>query len=209
MCPNNFCVSFAEPRDADWCLKHAQLIMWDNGAYSIYTRTGGKDRLDTDAYYDWLENKMFHPHFAIVPDVIGGTEEENDQLSWNWPFNPKHSAIVYHFGESKDRLRRIIDEWPRFAIGGSVGENNPGTDSWKRELDSIWNVVEKSNAHPMVHMMRAHSEASMGGWPFYSADSASWARHHAEYGPLKWDILHNINRKNPHIVEDKNLDLFT
>ena len=34
----HFCVSFAEPRDADTCLAIGQSVLWDNGAFSIYTR---------------------------------------------------------------------------------------------------------------------------------------------------------------------------
>ena len=37
----HFCVSYADPRAADWCVSNAQSIMWDNGAFSTYTR--GKD----------------------------------------------------------------------------------------------------------------------------------------------------------------------
>lgn len=196
MCPNNFCVSFAEPRDAEWVLAHGQSIMWDNGAYTAYTK--GKP-VAWASYYDWLSDKLFHPHWAVVPDVIGGTVEQNLALMAEWP-HPKHlAAPVYHFGEPLDHLRRLAGEWPRIAIGGSVGDNNPGSEAWVRTVDAIWDEIEKAGTRPWVHMMRAHSVASVGRWPFASADSASWARNHAEYGPAKWAKIHEVNLKNPKV----------
>lgn len=32
MAGKNFCVSFADARDADWCLTHGQSVMWDSGS---------------------------------------------------------------------------------------------------------------------------------------------------------------------------------
>lgn len=42
MAGKHFCVSFANPGDADWCLANGQSVMWDNGA-SI--------NLDHDRYF--------------------------------------------------------------------------------------------------------------------------------------------------------------
>jgi hypothetical protein len=204
-CPNNFCVSFYEPRDAAWCLDNAQSIMWDNGAYSAFTLG---ESVDWDEYYRWLEGKMFLPHWAVVPDIIGGSVEDQRRMEKFWPFRREVSAVVYHFGEPVDRLRELVQGWPRIAIGGSVGSFPPGSDAWTREIDAAWDAIQKSNAKPWVHMMRAHSEASTGRWPFASADSASWARHHAEYGSDKWHKLHAVNRTNPTPAINPHMELF-
>ncbi len=34
----NFCVSFADARDADWCLMHGQSVMWNNGRFTAFTQ---------------------------------------------------------------------------------------------------------------------------------------------------------------------------
>ena len=34
----HFCISYADPRDANWAITNSQSIMWDNGAFSAYTR---------------------------------------------------------------------------------------------------------------------------------------------------------------------------
>ena len=49
----NFCVSFARPDDADWCLTHGQSIMWDNGAFSLYTKD---QATDWNSYYKNLRH---------------------------------------------------------------------------------------------------------------------------------------------------------
>ena len=38
MACKNFCVSYARPDDAERCLQIAQQIMYDNGAFSAYTK---------------------------------------------------------------------------------------------------------------------------------------------------------------------------
>ena len=38
MAGKHFCVSMADARDADWCLTHAQSVMWDNGAFTAFTK---------------------------------------------------------------------------------------------------------------------------------------------------------------------------
>ena len=52
MAGKHFCVSFADPRDADTCLQIGQSIMWDNGAFTSYTQ--GK-QIDYNKLYAWLE----------------------------------------------------------------------------------------------------------------------------------------------------------
>jgi hypothetical protein len=205
MCPNNFCVSFAEPRDADYCLKHGQSVMLDNGAYSAFTI--GKT-VDWHDYYRWVEDKAYHPHWAVVPDIIGGSVEDNRRIEKEWPFPKEVSAVVYHFGESHDRLREMLDSWPRIAIAGSVGSVSPGTEAWEREIDAIWDTINRHGAKPWVHMMRAHSAVSSGRWPFASADSATWARNHSLYGESKWERLHWINRLNPSPAKNMSMELF-
>jgi hypothetical protein len=31
----HFCISYADPRDAEWAIKNAQSVMWDNGAFLL------------------------------------------------------------------------------------------------------------------------------------------------------------------------------
>ena len=38
MVGKHFCVSFEEPRNIEWCVKHGQSVMLDNGAFSAFTK---------------------------------------------------------------------------------------------------------------------------------------------------------------------------
>jgi hypothetical protein len=199
MCPNNFVISMADDRDSKWAIRNAQSILWDSGAWSAYSRG---HQIDWNEYYKWLENKMFHPHFAIAPDIINGTVEEQKKLLCGWPYKKEHSAVVYHFGEPLDRLRELMQIWPKIAIGGSVGIYNPGTEAFASSLDAIFECVAKSGCATWFHALRFHDEASRGHWGIASADSANWARNHNSMGNNKWHKLHDINRTNPDIHEN-------
>ena len=79
MAGKHFCVSFANPYDADWCLMHGQSVMWDNGAFKMHTK--GK-QVDWSNFYDWVAPRLGHPHWAVVPDVIDGDIDDNLSLSY-------------------------------------------------------------------------------------------------------------------------------
>lgn len=60
----NFCVPFSDPRDADTCQQIGQSIMFDNGAFSAFTK--GKE-FDEDGYVEWVGCRLSAPHWAVVP----------------------------------------------------------------------------------------------------------------------------------------------
>ena len=172
----HLCVSYADHRDAEWCMKNAQSVMWDNGAYTSYTK--GKV-FDKEAYINWLDDKLYAANWAVIPDVIDGTVEDQKTISSSWPY-PKHlSAIVWHMHLPLDWLREIIDNYPRFCFGSSGQYWKVGNADWSRRADQAWEIIEKSNARPWVHMMRG-LKLSKERWPFASADSTNVARHYRE-----------------------------
>jgi hypothetical protein len=205
MCESHYCVSYFDGRDRDVALRHGASVMLDNGAFSSYTL--GK-AIDWSDFYKWAEPAMYGANWAVVPDQIGGTSEDNRKLEKSWPFPRRLSATVYHFGEPLDRLRELLDGWPRIAIGGSVGSFPPGGDAWIRQIDMIWDVISQTNTHPWVHMMRAMSTVTgtLGRWPFASADSTSFARNHHQFdleGKVNW--LHKIKKQQPIVSANPNL----
>ena len=171
----HFCVSFAEPRDADWCLANGQSVMWDNGAFSMFT--AGK-AVDWAAYYKWLEPRLGHPHWAVIPDVIDGTEDANDTLVRHWPFSGLLGAPVWHTGEPIDRLIRLASEWPRVCFGSSGAYWQVGSVAWERRTDEAFNALARYGLRPWVHMLRGLALAG-DRWPFASADSTNVARNYA------------------------------
>ena len=85
MAGKNFCVSYADPRDATWCIKNAESIMWDNGAFSAYTR--GK-LFDKAGYLSWLDDKLYGANWAVIPDLIGGDVQDQRSYMRGWPSPP-------------------------------------------------------------------------------------------------------------------------
>jgi len=186
----NFCVSFADPRDADWCLAHAQSVMWDNGAYSHFTQDKDKKNFGPEAdgyaywndYFDWLEPRLGHPHWAVQPDIIDGDVESQRDLTQHapWPFDALFGAPVWHMALSIDWLLEIADHWPRFCFGSSGRYWQVGSLEWERRCDLAWNALEKRGLRPWVHMMRGLSIAGGNRWPFSSADSVNVARNYKD-----------------------------
>ena len=93
MAGEHFCVSFARPDNADVCEAIGQSVLWDNGAFSAYTRGVEVDWAD---YYKWLEPRLYHPHRAVIPDVIDGDVEQQREQIQEWPMPRELSWPVWH-----------------------------------------------------------------------------------------------------------------
>lgn len=168
-----FCVSYAEPRDADRCLQCGQMVLWDNGAFTAFTK--GKP-LDVDGYYRWLEPRLGHPHWAVVPDVIDGPVDEQRRMVGEWPYPAELGAPVWHMGLPIDWLLELADEWPRFCFGSTAQFWQIGSDAWCKRADEAFNALARRHRHlPWVHMLRGLALCG-DRWPFASADSVNVAR---------------------------------
>ena len=104
-------ISFARPEQLDIAAEFASSFALDNGAFSLWR--AGQRRPAWDTYYRWVGAWRSHPgfDFAVIPDVIDGTEEENDDLLAEWPFFD--GVPVYHLHESLDRLVRLTNSYSR------------------------------------------------------------------------------------------------
>lgn len=97
----NFCVSFAEPRQVATVHRIGQSVMLDNGAFTFW---GKNVSPDWNAYMDWAEDWLnFATTWAVIPDVIDGSEEENDALLVSWfqrrlPKAPRSGICTNHSG---------------------------------------------------------------------------------------------------------------
>lgn len=173
----HFCVSFADPRDADWCQTHAQSVMWDNGAFSLHTQ--GK-AVDWTAFYAWADPRLTHPHWAVVPDVIDGDIADNVRLIEQWPHSPALSAVVWHMGEPVEHLLTLVDmDFAKICFGSSGRYWRVGSPDWERRADEAFDALESRGMRPWVHMLRG---LAMCGdrWPFASADSVNVARNYKD-----------------------------
>ena len=179
MAGKHFCVSFANPQNADWCLKNAQSVMWDNGAFTAFTR---KQTFDKEGYIRWLEPRLGHPHWAVVPDVIGGTVQEQKDMLRGWPYPKTLSAPVWHLALPIDYLLALCDEWPRVCFGSSQQYWKVGSLEWRRRVDAAFDALSRRHRHlPAIHMLRGLAQAGKR-WPFASADSVNVARNFKNKG---------------------------
>ncbi len=191
----HFCVSFADPRDADRCQQIGQSVLFDNGAFSVFTRGHA---YDPSKYYTWLEPRLAHPHRAICPDVIDGTEDDQRRLLKNWPFPPGLSLPVWHLGLSLDYLRELADLWPAIAFGSSAKYWKIGGDAWERRIDEAFDTLSRRRRYmPWIHMLRGLAVASGGRWPFASADSVNIGRNFKDQSRCPEKMAHELDAIQP------------
>jgi hypothetical protein len=189
-----FCVSFAQPQDIAHCHEIGQSVMLDNGAYSLW-RTGRAT--DWPGYYRWCERWLEYPTtWAVIPDLIEGTEQENDALIAAWPHGPR-GAPVWHMHESLNRLLRLAEAWPRVCIGSSREYRSVGDRRWHECMTHAMDALCGDGPVPIwLHLLRG-LKLSGGAYPFASADSTNIARNHAGV-PSK-----GVPRRNPRVMADK------
>ena len=175
MAGKHFCVSFADPRNAEICMQIGQSVMWDNGAFTTYT--SGK-KFNSDNYYKWLEDKLGHPHWAVIPDVIGGDEKENKEFLQTWPYSKNHGVPVWHLHLSLEYLVDLCNNYPKVCFGSSGQYWQVGSASWEQRVNDAFNELDKKfKSMPWIHMLRG---LNMSGkhYPFASADSVNVARNY-------------------------------
>lgn len=173
MAGKHFCVSFAAPQDADWCMAHGQSVMWDSGAFSSFTKG---DAVDWEKYFAWLRVRLAHPHWAVIPDAIGGDVDQQRALVARWPFSRRLGAPVWHMALPIDYLLELAGEWPRVCFGSSAQYWQVGSDAWCRRCDEAFNALaQRGLTDCWIHMLRGLVLAG-DKWPFASGDSTNVAQ---------------------------------
>lgn len=170
-------VSFAEPRQIEEACEICQSVALDNGAFSAW-RSGKV--FDRPGYEAWTAKWLRHPavDWAVIPDVIDGTEAKNDQLVWSWPFPTATSVPVFHLHESMKRLEFLCARFPRVALGSSGEYARPGAPEWWARMAEIMSVVCDADGLPKVklHGLRMLDPVIFSHLPLSSADSCNVAR---------------------------------
>jgi len=176
MAGRHFCVSYARPDQLDICLKIGQSVMLDNGAFSSFTRG---EKFDPKGFYSWLEPILAPPHWAVVPDVIGGTLEEQHAMLSTWPrrtLGYENCAPVFHLHMPLNHLFYLVNAYPKVCLGSSAEYWQVGSPKWCGRMDEIFNyLAQKFTRMPWIHGLRMLGQTD-GGWPFASADSTNVAQ---------------------------------
>jgi hypothetical protein len=171
-------VTFAHPEQIELVADVCQSFALDNGAFSAW-RAGTSIR-DWKPFYEWVSAWHRHPGFDwfLIPDVIDGTEEENDALVFDAALS-SHAVPVWHLHESLDRIERLIAQgFPRIAIGSSGMFTRIGTPAWWRRMAEAMSVVCDEHGRPRtrLHGVRMFDPYVFASFPFSSADSTNIAR---------------------------------
>lgn len=169
-------VSFAAPQQIETAAGIAQSFALDNGAFSFWK--AGK-QTDWPAYYGWCEQWLSHPgcDWAIIPDVIEGDEQANDDLLTDWPFCGR-GVPVWHLHESIERLQRLVTSFERVALGSSGEYATVGDFRWWNRMANALNAICDEDGHPMakLHGLRMLDPDVFTRLPFASADSTNVAQ---------------------------------
>ena len=171
-------ISYAHPDQLGTAVDIAQSFALDNGAFSAWK--SGNPVKDWTSFYDWaLENKKIpHCDFAVIPDVIDGSEEDNDALLKDCPFPTWFGAPVWHMHESFDRLERLANTYVRVCIGSSGAYAVIGTNEWWSQIGKAMRVLCDDRGRPSckLHGLRMLDPGIFSKLPFASADSTNIGR---------------------------------
>jgi hypothetical protein len=169
-------VSFANPEQLPLVAEVCQSFCVDNGAFSFWKAAKPTNWTE---YYKWVDEWRRHPAFdwAVIPDVIEGTEQENEELICQWPFEKTIGVPVWHLHESLDRLWGLSKRFPRVALGSSGEWAVVGNDSWWERMTKAMEIICIENQPSCkLHGLRMLNPEVFRHLPLSSADSTNVAR---------------------------------
>lgn len=156
----------------------AQSFALDNGAYPAWRAKS--PITEWSAFYAWADDLRMTPNcdWAIIPDIIDGTEEDNNKLIEEWPL-PKYFGVpVWHMHESFSKLEKLVNEWPRVAIGSSGEFATVGNRLWWCRMYDAMCYACDSLGRPKtkLHGLRMLNPKVFSKLPLSSADSTNIGR---------------------------------
>lgn len=179
----HFCVSHYRPDQVAVAHQIGQSVMLDNGAFSKWKSAKATD---WPGYYAWCDQWLDYPTtWAVIPDEIGGSDQEQDAMIREWPHGHR-GAPVFHLAHldadmalyRAQRLLRLLDEWPRVCIGWAEKDYPILGDEYRRAMDRVWNEIAKRHRRaPWIHKLRG-MQLSTAEYPFASVDSTDVAQNH-------------------------------
>lgn len=189
----------------DWRAgNYSDRLFIDSGAFSV--AHNGKT-VDIDQYIEYINNRPDIPIFVELdeipfPVLNSTTAKQCSEGSWkNYLYMKERVTTdcyllpLYHFGEPKEGLRRILNtevngKLPEYiGIGGRHGVSTKLQDKYFHEIFSI--IQASKNPNVKVHAFGMTVLNLLEKYPFYSADSTTW---------LQLGINGNINTKSRGIV---------
>lgn len=170
----NGLISFATQGHIPEVLEQCDSFCLDNGAFSIWKR--GEGQIDLQKYNEWVDSLATHPafDFCIIPDVIGGTNKENDKMLELW--DSLHESIpVYHLGGDPQRFLELAKSYRKVAFGSTDKWPRNGSRKWWAYMaDFMDEVTDEHGRLPCkVHGLRMLDPKLFQYLPLHSADSTN------------------------------------
>lgn len=184
-------VSFARPDQITIVKNVCQSFAVDNGSFTTWKQ--GKT-FSPDKYYNFIEKHKSHPafDFAVIPDLIDGSEKDNNTMLYDWPFKNYIGVPVWHMHESLSRLRKLAELYPKIAIGSSSQFKTPGTNLWNIRIKEAFNMItEEGEVICKVHGLRMLDPKIFTRFPFSSCDSTNVGRNVTN--KKKWKSMESLS----------------
>lgn len=170
-------VSYEDHRQIREAAAICQSVVLDNGAFSAWK---ARRPHDFAGYQDWASHWLKHSavEWCVIPDVIDGSEADNDALLDRWGLPAARSVPVYHMHESLERLERLVSSYPRVALGSSGEYADPGSPAWWGRMSQVMAVACDAEGMPRtkLHGLRMLATTIFSHLPLSSADSCNVAR---------------------------------
>jgi hypothetical protein len=192
----SFCVSYAtrgrlgsQLEDAIRLVGQDGILLVDNGAFSLHKAgVSARDEAYVEAYEAWANDILARcpQAIAVVPDIIGGSVEENAELVNTSLLDFDRAMPIWHMHEPLSYLLHLCEGFSYVGIGSSGKYWQVGSPAWHARISLALAAIEAwergSNGayiRPRLHMMRAQSVAH--AYAFDSADSTNVAVNHGRY----------------------------
>jgi hypothetical protein len=189
------CISFATKRDSqvEISRRMMQSIMFDCGAFTIHQQGG---ELDVQAYYDWLRPMLRPPHWAVVPDVIGGSVADQRAMVATWPFPRSRGAPVWHLGLPLGYLIDLAKGWQRVCFGSSEEYWQVGSAAWRSRMHEAFAALQENDLIDDVEIHGLRMMNEVGNWPLASVDSVNVARNYKDREDMPGRMAGRLDRVN-------------
>ena len=179
LCGRDTMASFYAPDQIEVAAEVCRTVVLDNGAFSAWKT--GKPVEAWEPYYAWVAHWQRHPSvgWAVIPDIIDGSERDNESLISRWPRNLV-GIPVWHLHEPLQRLKFMITRpiFPAVAIGSSGQYAEAGTKKWWGRIAEVMAAVCDVDGYPKkpLHGLRMLDPTILAHLPLASADSTNVAR---------------------------------
>lgn len=166
---------------------YAKKLFVDSGAFSV--AHAGK-KVDIDEYITYINSNPEIPIFVeldVIPYPVLNTRTAKECCEATWQnylymkervTSPCQLLPLYHFGEPKDALRRILNtevngKLPEYI--GIGGRHGVATELQEKYFNEIFAIVQRSdNPKVKIHAFGMTILRVLEQYPFYSADSTTW-----------------------------------